>query len=444
MMHHRDKTCIQGLRVARVYRGSDAFCAGIRAGDRILYVNGESVADELDFSFLSAVEHLRLTVHRNGAAKNIKVCRTPGSLLGIDLVQTPVARCTNRCIFCFIDQLPPGLRKRLYIKDEDYRHSFLNGSYITLTSMKDSQLERIALRGISPLYISVHATDPDVRRRMLRNLFAGKILQQLAFLIECDITVHTQIVVCPGLNDEEVLENTITDLLSFNERMQSVAVVPVGLTRFRNKELRPVGKREALDILSVVEPLSHKDKEKVGFRRLFAADELFVKAGKGIPASAYYEDYPQIENGVGLLRSLMEEWEQLRSGVKVSSERKPGSISGSFLILTSCSAVSFIDGMVQKIGELLPRSTFSVCSVTNDFFGDSVTVAGLLTAKDMIKAARKHGADADSIFIPSCSLNYRGYTLDGYSLNRMRNILGKPVYAPASLQDLLAICMGKD
>ncbi len=431
---------VRGLSVQRVIRNSDAFRAGVRAGDRVVSVNGETPADELDFSFLTAEEILTLGIVRKGTLKHIELRRESGSLLGIELVQLPVQSCKNRCIFCFIDQLPDGMRKRLYIKDEDYRHSFLNGSYITLTSLSDRQLERIAERGISPLYISVHATDPDVRRRMLRNRHAGKILEQLKFLVECDIAIHSQIVVCPGYNDGEVLQKTLEDLLCMDERMESVAVVPVGLTRFRKAALEPVSARAAKQILTQIRPLSDRDWKKYRFRRLFASDEFYVKAGIDIPQSNHYEGYPQIENGVGLIRCLINEWEKLQPCLPNASSRETSGREQKSLILTSVSAAPYVRRIVEDIQRVLPELSFWVHPVKNSFFGESVTVAGLLTARDMISQIKKHKSGYDRIFIPSASLNYRGYTLDGYSVDRIKKIVGKPVIAPSSLAQMIGEC----
>jgi putative radical SAM enzyme (TIGR03279 family) len=325
------------------------------------------------------------------------------------------------------------MRKSLYVKDEDCRHSFLYGNYVTLASMQPEDLERITELGLSPLYISVHAADPRVRRSMLRNRRAPDIMQQLRFLADNGIALHTQIVVCPGVNDGEVLSETVEQLLGLGEALQSIAVVPVGITRFSTNGLRLLDAGEAGGICHSLMRRSDGDREQAGVRRLFLADELFLRAGLPIPPAAWYEDFPQIENGVGLLRMLLDEADELSSEQPADAVPK-GPVR--LLLLTSVSAEASMREALGRVARRWPGVSMHVMAVENRFFGPMVSVAGLLTARDIIRTARSAGQGWDGAVIPSAMLNFRGHTLDGYSLARIRTVLGRPVIAASGIREL--------
>lgn len=436
-----------GIRVSRVHAGSVADYAGLRKNDDIVLINGRPVEDELEFLFFSADNNLRISLVRNGRKKTIRASRDDGVFLGLEFHEKGVRRCRNRCIFCFIDQLPKHLRKSLYVKDEDYRHSFLNGNYTTLCSTKDSELQKIVRLGLSPLYISVHATDPEVRKNMLGSRFAGNILSQLKYLEKGDIRFHAQIVVCPGFNDGKVLEKTIRDLLRFKRGLLSIAVVPVGLTKYKNRLLRPIDSGEAFNICRIVQRLSDRDKAGSGFRRLFVSDEMFIKAGLSIPGKNYYENYPQIENGVGLLRCLLDEWKSLKKAGRINLHQLPKNRikakgkKSRVLVLTSISAESYLLSIIKEIRPIYSSLDIVVEAVDNDFFGDTVTVTGLLTAKDVVKSIKrtiiKTGQIWDLVVIPGNMFNYKGFTLDGFSLDRIAKTSGVSVKAPGSLTGIV-------
>ena len=414
--------------------------AGLRAGDRIVAVDGDLIDDELNLRFHAATPGFRLEVLRRGRARSLDVTRTSGTALGIEFRPAAIRRCANHCIFCFIDQMPPGLRSNLYIKDEDLTHSFLNGNYVTLTGVREVDLRKILRLGLSPLFISVHATDLWVRQTMLGNHRAPNIMEQLRFLCRNGIRLHTQVVVCPGYNDGAVLRQTLRDLLSLRDSLLSVAVVPVGLTRFRTVSLKPVDCRIASEVCSMAGRISDLDKTKFGSRRVFLADEFLIKAGLPIPTAGYYEEYPQIENGVGLVRRLLDSWNRAKrhSRRPTSSSRRTGEERRYFLA-TSVSAFPFLKKIAQEMGRLCPGITVEASPVCNRFFGESVTVAGLIGAADLLRtiAEAKRAGRIDGALLPAVMFNYEGYTLDGYSAARIGRESGVAVTVIGELEALL-------
>jgi putative radical SAM enzyme (TIGR03279 family) len=434
---HSLKHC-SGLRVRALPRTSPFFRAGLRAGDFILSVNGERVVDELDFRFSTAAELARLEIQRGATPRSLSVERDAGSFPEIEFFQKPIRRCANRCIFCFIDQMPPGLRRRLYIKDEDLAYSFLNGNYVTLTNARAADMEKIATLGLSPLFISVHATDPLVRGRMLGISRAPAIMEQLSLLRKKNIRFHTQIVVCPGYNDGAVLASTVRDLFSLGESLVSIAVVPVGLTRFRKFPLEGVNSEFARQICLSIGALSDRDAARHGVRRLFCSDEFFLKAALPIPHRAYYEEYPQIENGVGLIRQLIDEWNFAKNRARKRAN-KPALRGKKYLLLTAASPFPYLKTIGEELMRLAPGLTVQVEGVTNNFFGASVTVAGLLTARDVIRGARAAARDRrfDCVLLPGAMFNYAGFTLDGYGERRLSKEIGIPVRVVRSIGEIL-------
>ncbi len=425
-----------GLKIRKLNPDSFLFQMGLRPGDRILAVNGQDVIDELDFYFYAAESYLELEVERRGRLGIFELERPMGCSMEVDFHEKPINKCTNRCIFCFIDQMPKGLRSSLYIKDEDFKHSFLNGNYVTLSSATQQDLERIVHIGLSPLFISVHATDPAVRAKMLRNRKAPSILEQLKYLSDHAICFHTQIVVCPGFNDGEILLQTINDLLKFGKSLLSIAVVPVGLTRFRKEKLLPVSESKAVEICDQVSLVSDLHAKQDGMRRIFLADEFFIRAGKPIPPVSYYEEYPQIENGVGLIRLFLQSQVRLKRKL-LSSRGKVDKNGARNLVVTASSAFPFIKRAVEQLSSLLMADYETVC-VQNRYFGTSVTVAGLLTASDVITAVRERlrNCHCSAVFLPCVMFNHNGSTLDGYSAERISRLLKLPVKVVSSLEEV--------
>jgi putative radical SAM enzyme (TIGR03279 family) len=427
-----------GIKIRTLPKKSVFSRAGLRPGDSILAVNSERVIDELDFRFLAAASRLRIDFSRKGKKRSAMIERETGAFLDLEFFQKPIRRCANRCVFCFIDQMPPGLRRSLYIKDEDLSHSFLNGNYVTLTNANKAVLERIVSIGLSPLFVSVHATDPAVRAKMLGVRRALPIIDQLRFLSQHGVAFHTQIVVCPGYNDKKVLTRTIHDLLSLGSSLLSVAVVPVGLTRFRSIPLKPVDGAIAEAICTDVSRISDRDQKRSGKRRVFLADEFFLNAGLRIPKTSYYEDYPQIENGVGLVRRLAEAWRSAKKTTAGTKRRASG--NRRYLLLTSVSALPVLRKIAHDAGRR--RDCFvHVEPVINHFFGENVTVAGLLTARDSLNVIR-HAVQQyrfSAVLLPAVMFNYAGHTLDGYSPQRLSKETGIAIKPIRDIGELLAL-----
>jgi putative radical SAM enzyme (TIGR03279 family) len=442
---------IHGLKVKKLSVSSPFFQSGMKKGDIIESINDQVISDELDFHFFSADSVFEVQVVRNSQTKKLVIYRTEGSFSEIEFYENPINCCRNKCVFCFIDQMPKGLRRGLYIKDEDFKHSFLNGNYVTLSGAKPADLQKIALIGLSPLYISVHATDSEIRKKMLGNMRAPDIMEQLQFLRDNGIAFHTQIVVCPGFNDGDVLHRTILDLFSFSESLLSIAVVPVGLTDFRKIPLQPVTKDIAQNVCTEMMELSDKQLTPDGLRRLFIADEFFVKADLPLPPKKYYEDYPQIENGIGLLRQLLEEWKQYKKEFKAQTFA-PVKKRKNYLVITSKSAYPFLKKIITEAQVSQPayHIEFTLVAVTNRYFGEMVTVAGLLTASDVTRVikAEMRQKKYETVILPRIMFNYAGFTLDGYSPQRISLNIGTPVKIAGAVQELFTggmrgICAGK-
>jgi putative radical SAM enzyme (TIGR03279 family) len=449
--HHAKNKPIRGLKVKNLSASSPFFLSGMKKNDTIISINDQVISDELDFHFFSADSAFEVEVVRDCQTKKLQISRTEGSFSEIEFHENPINCCRNKCVFCFIDQMPKGLRRGLYIKDEDFKHSFLNGNYVTLSGAKQADIEKIVKIGLSPLYISVHATDHEVRKRMLGNMRAPDILAQLKILKDNGIAFHTQIVVCPGYNDGEILNRTVEDLFKFSEALLSIAVVPVGLTDFRKIPLEPVTKDIAKNICTEMLELSEKRLAADGSRRLFIADEFFVKADLPIPPKKYYGDYPQIENGVGLLRQLLEEWKGYKKIFK-ALDFSPVKKRKNYLVITSQSAYPFLKKIITEATASQPSHPmdFSLVAVVNSYFGETVTVAGLLTARDVTRAVKAEIRQKkyDVVILPRIMFNYAGFTLDGYSPERISINIGTPVKIAGDVQELFTggmrgICAGK-
>jgi putative radical SAM enzyme (TIGR03279 family) len=424
-----------GIRISSVKHESAAYRAGLRVGDTIKTVNGGVVEHELDFAFLNSCGYSSIEVMRRKKQRVFNLTRVYGEESGLEFAKTPVKRCGNRCVFCFIDQLPRGMRPALYVKDEDCRHSFLNGNYVTMTGMSNAEIRSIAESGFSPLYVSVHSTVPEVRVAMLRNRHAGQILKQLKLLELLKIQFHAQIVLCPGINDRAVLKKTIKDLAGFRKGMLSLAVVPVGLTRFHSNGLRPVTPEDAAMVLSVVHKMSDKDFAVCGTRRIYAADEFYLKSGTPVPDAKYYGKYPQIGNGVGLIGQLIEQWKSIerkmlrrmkKTGANTSVKNRVHK-KRKILVVTSTSAYPFVNRICGRLSVFSRSIIFEAVAVENRFFGPGVNVAGLLTARDIMPAVRQTGSNVEKVILPEILLNHNGSTLDGYTVERISRETGLDV-----------------
>ncbi len=389
--------------VAAVAKGSIASRAGIAVGDHLLSIDGQSIKDIIDYRYLIAEEELELSLLTEEGRRRVSIEKGYDEDLGISFASPTIdrlRRCTNRCIFCFVDQLPPHLRSTLYFKDEDYRLSFLEGSYITLTSITKADLERIIRFRLSPLYISVHATEGKLREMMIGNPRASLIKEQLRCLTEAGIELHTQVIVCPGINDGSHLERTISDLVYLSPpQIRSLAIVPVGLTRFRQGlfPLRKVNKEEAERIIEQVSSWQRSFRRELGSNFVFLADEFYLMAQEDVPDYEHYEDFPQVENGVGITRLFSDEWR------KVEKEL-PGEIEMPIkvAVVTGESASGILKMVADRLN-LIAGLEVDLLVVKNRFFGDTVTVAGLLTGQDIAEAANDRDL-GDLLLIPKVAL----------------------------------------
>lgn len=373
-------------RIAGVDSGSIAEELGVAEGDSLVSINGQPVLDIVDYEFLCAEERLVLLFLReNGEEYEIEIEKDLYEPLGLAFdsgLMSPIRTCKNHCIFCFIDQMPKGGRETLQFKDDDWRMSFIMGNYITLTNVDEAEFQRILDRHVSPLYISVHATDAQIRVRMMRNPNAGLLMQRLKMLHDAGLRFHCQIVCCPGLNDGEALQKTLEDLAALMPAAQSAAVVPVGLTKYRQglDSLRVFTKEEAHSTLLMVREFARKCKQNTGSAFVFPADELVLLAGEELPPYEAYEDFPQIENGVGLLRLFEQEF------LEELAERKPLKNRFLFDAAGGMLAHAFMKNLYSA---LVPYG--AVCTahaIQNDYFGPTITVGGLITGQDLLAQLR--------------------------------------------------------
>ena len=403
------------VKIIKVEKGSPAFRKGIRKGDFLISINGYEVGDYLDYVICAADFPAVYSVSKNGMIRDFVFDdESELGVRGLDVEDMKIRHCGNRCVFCFVDQNPPGLRKSLYMKDEDFRYSFLYGSYFTLSNIRKEELERIRRQHLSPLYISVHAADSAVRMKLLGLSKNDNFKRKMNYLVKSGITVHAQIVLCRGINDGVVLEETVRYLFSHYPMVKTLAVVPAGITDHRKNlyPLAPFDRNYACGVLKDIKLMQDEFFGTCGSRFVFPSDELFLKAGKAIPSGKYYEGYPQYENGVGMVRSYLDE---LSRGKK----RFPESIPSvrKILIVTGVSFYPVIEKhlipVLDKIKNLQARA---VCA-RSSLFGKEVTVAGLLCGEDIILAVKQSGFKSDRIIIPDTCLNFDGVFLDGLTLS---------------------------
>ena len=372
------------VKIIDVEQGSRAGRAGILAGDILISINGREIRDVLDYRFYLAEKEITLTIHRGAELLNITIRKQMYDDIGLQF-ETPLMdkkhSCENKCIFCFIDQLPKGMRKPLYFKDDDSRLSFLHGNYITLTNLHQSDIDRIKEMHISPVNISVHTTNPELRVQMMHNKRAGEVLEYIRQLADAGIKLRGQIVLCRGVNDGEELQRTMKDLAEYYPAMDSVSVVPAGLTGYREKlyPLAPFSPEECADVIRQVAAFGDACEEKYGERIFYCSDEFYVRSGVSRPPYEYWGDFSQIENGVGMLTSLEHEFDFALSMLSEEEKQTKRNIS----IATGEASYEVIRSLVQKAQEVCPDLQCRVWCVKNEFFGGHVTVTGLLTGKDL-------------------------------------------------------------
>lgn len=369
--------------IAAVREGSIAQEMGVEAGDMLLSISGHIIHDILDYQFYTQEDQLYLDISKpNGEIWQLEIDRDFDEDLGLefaDLLFESMKTCQNRCIFCFVDQLPPNMRPSLYVKDDDYRHSFIYGNYTTLTNLRTDDWTKIEEMHLSPLYVSVHCMQEILRRDMLKHPRAGELMCSLQRLRAAGIEVHTQIVLCPGWNDGQILVDSINQLAQMSPCVASVGVVPVGLTGYRQglPELNPVSRELARNTIAAVDKMQSIFREQLGQGFVYLADEFYLTAGLPIPGNSYYDDYCQIENGIGLIRWFWEEFGELESQLPQSIEARR------VYIVTGDSGEKALQPLADRLNQIEGLS-ISILNVPNRFFGGEITVTGLLTGQDII------------------------------------------------------------
>ena len=396
--------------ISGIVSGSIAEELEIESGDILLSIDGFKLKDMIDYNFYCKTEEMTLEIQKkDGSIEEIELEKDYDEELGIifeSAVFDKIKPCLNNCIFCFVAQQPKGLRKSLYIKDDDYRLSYLQGTYITTTNMTEEDKERIAKLHLGPFYISVHTTNPELRVKMLRNPNAGKIMENLRWFKKQDIPFHVQIVLCPGINDGAELERTLKDLSTLGKSLLSVAIVPVGVTQFRRDELKTADKFVAEETIRIASK----------YKKVCCSDEFFLLAGKEIPEASYYGNFSQLDDGVGSLRMLMDDFDRIKL---------PHKISRKLSICFACSVASeSAFNYISKSLNLIKNLTCIVKPVISTYWGDGITVAGLITSEDLINAIKD--VEADYIAIPSIMLKpYTDLFLDGKSLDYVKEQTNK-------------------
>ncbi len=430
----------EGVLVAAVAPDSPAGAAGLRPGDRLLTVNGAAVRDVIDLRYQSAEGSLRLTWRdAEGRVRRAALTLAPGEGLGVEAGPFTIRACGNRCVFCFVHQNPRGMRRGLYFKDEDYRMSFLAGHYITLTNLTQTDLDRIVSQRLSPLYVSVHATEVALRNRILGNPRAPDPLPLLRRLAASRITLHCQVVVCPGLNDGPHLARTVADLADLHPAVATVALVPVGLTARREglPSLTPATPADARDLIATAGSWQPAFRRRLGTRFVFPSDEFFLLADVPVPGTAYYEGFPLRENGVGMVRHFLREAGKLlrRLPARLPIPRHVTAVTGELAAPVLAPVIERLNG----VGGLRVQAAV----VPNTFYGGTISAAGLLTGGDILKALKSRHL-GEAIFLPEvCFRHDRDVFLDDLPLEGLAAALGVPALkVPATARGLVRAALG--
>ena len=447
-------TAISPAKVTGVESGSIAEEIGFEAGDQLVAINGQRPRDLIDYRFLCSDEFLDLEVRdATGATHSVEIEKDPDEELGLEFETAlfdGLIQCVNACPFCFIDQQPPGKRETLYLKDDDYRLSFLYGSYLTLTNIPPAEWERIAQLRLSPLYVSVHATEADVRSRLLKNDRAGKILEHLKWFQKHRLQIHAQVVVCPGINDGAHLTQTLRDLAAFHTgdvpTVISAAVVPVGLTRFRPEqdELVPVTTEKAQEVIAQVSAIQSEFQSALGTTFAWLADEWFLIGRQELPPESHYESYPQIGNGVGSIRLFLKEFDAIATTLpqKVSPPR-------SFTWVVGNAVEYAFAPLVARLNQVEGLSV-TMAAIHSTYWGQDITVTGLLTGQDI--ATQLQGKSlGDRVLLPSLMLKQSDtqrpeetYFLDDMSVADLESALNCSILSVSGLPELIEACVATE
>lgn len=407
--------------VSSVVEGSIAEELEIKSGDEILSVDNTKMQDMIDYNFLCKSETVSIEIKKaNGDIEEIEIEKDFDEDLGIvfeSAVFDRVKPCLNHCIFCFVDQQPKGLRKTLYVKDDDYRLSYLQGTYITLTNLNEEDKMRIKRMHLGPFYISVHTTNPELRCKMLQNLNAGKALENLQWFRKNKIPFHAQIVLCPDFNDGDELDRTLSDLAKLKNTVLSVAIVPVGITQFREEKLKQVDKKCAIKTLDIASK----------YKRVCCSDEFFLLAEREIPPAKYYRNFCQLDDGVGSIRALLEDFKSLKLPKKISKPYK-------IVFATSFAAKYALEKVSERLNKI-KNLEISVNPVRSKYWGENITVAGLITTEDLINTVKD--IECDLVVIPSVMLKpYSEDFLDGKNLSYVKKESGKNFFVVKNIYSI--------
>jgi putative radical SAM enzyme (TIGR03279 family) len=436
---------IRPALITNVLPDSIAAEIGFEAGDRLVSINGQPLRDLIDYQFFCTDEFLELEVlDAKGQSHQVEIEKEYDDDLGLEFETAlfdGLIQCNNRCPFCFIDQQPPGMRQTLYLKDDDYRLSFLYGSYLTLTNLTQREWNRIAQMRLSPLYVSVHATEPEIRTRLLKNPRAGQILDQLRWFQQHELQIHAQVVVCPGINDGEHLERSLLDLATFHRgdipAVASVAVVPVGLTRFRpaEDELVPVTPAKAREVIAQVQALQAKFQHQLSSTFAWLADEWFLIGGQDLPPESHYEDYPQIGNGVGSIRQFLKQFQS-------AAKRLPASVSPTrrFTWIVGNAVEQAFQPILQRLNQVEGLEV-EMAALNSQYWGQEITVTGLLTGQDLLQAL----SDKDlgqGVLLPSLMLKHDDSCfLDDMRVEDLSQQLNAPIFPVNGIDQLIKTCI---
>jgi putative radical SAM enzyme (TIGR03279 family) len=428
--------------IAEVAPGSLADRCGLEAGDQLIAINGHRVRDLIDVQFYGAEERLNLRVGREGEEWQIEAERDYNEELGLSFsnptFDVDIRRCANNCDFCFVKQNAPGMRRSLYVKDDDYRYSFLFGNFVTLTNLTDDDWVRLAEQRLGPLYVSVHATEVELRRRLLARPDAPDVMDQLERLADLGIEVHTQVVLVPGLNDGPHLNRTFSDLTAlYQQPVASIGVVPIGLTKYHRGRCRTYTGAESRGVLEQVRRWQVENRKRLGRALVHPSDEWYLVAGIDVPPAREYDGFPQVENGVGMVRQLLDEWASLRAKLPSSRGKQATLVCG-----------TLIGPVMERIlGEwnALAGTELQLVTVVNEFFGPVTTVSGLLTGQDVVEVLQRRPL-GDLVFLPSAMFTGRygaglappGTTLDDLRIEETASQLGTRVELAGTLAEVVA------
>lgn len=414
------------VKISSVEKHSPADRCGIKSGDVLLSINGNEIEDVLDFRFYMTEKKLNIVLDRGGERiETLLKKRDEYDETGMEFdtyLMDKQHSCKNKCIFCFIDQLPKGLRPSLYFKDDDSRLSFLFGNYITLTNLTEHEIERVIKMHISPVNISVHTTNPVLRCRMMKNRFAGEALSALYRFAQAGIKLNTQLVLCPGFNDGKELEKTLEDLGALYPSVQSICAVPVGLTKYREglEPLEPFNKETAAAVVDTMERFGDEFLKKHGTRLCFPSDEFYLTAGREIHDSSFYEDFLQIENGVGMWASLRDDY------LAALEDAEPDGKKRSFSVATAALAAPLMEFLMKKTAEKFPGLDYKIYTIRNDFFGERITVAGLLTGRDIINQLKGKDLKGRLLLPPGVLRSEGDLFLDDTHIDDLQKTVGVP------------------